>query len=88
MWNVIHPVCYTTCYRFLDQQQTTHLSENTYSACVCVCLSRPAILSEAVHRHGTEGSARLRQQAKEGGEDEGDQRAGVSLLAVTVLQLV
>ena len=42
---------------------------------------RSAFLGEAVHRHGTEGGPRIRHQAEEGGEDEGDQRAGMSLVA-------
>lgn len=41
-------------------------------------LSRPAVLGEAVHRHGIEGSPRIRHQAEEGGEDEGDPRTGLS----------
>lgn len=44
-----------------------------------MCVSRPAFLGEAVHRHGFEGSPRIRHQAEEGGEDEGDQRTGRSL---------
>lgn len=45
-----------------------------------MCLSRPAFLGEAVHRHGFEGSPRICHQAEEGGEDEGDQRTGMSLM--------
>lgn len=45
--------------------------------------SRPAFPGQAVHRHGTEGSPGIRHQAEEGGEDEGDQRTGSSLSAVT-----
>lgn len=44
----------------------------------CACLPRPSVLGEAVHRHGAEGSPGVRHQAEEGGEDEGDQRAGSS----------
>lgn len=51
-----------------------------------MCLSRPAFPGEAVHRHGIEGSPRIRHQAEEGGEDEGDQRTGISLGAVTPLR--
>lgn len=42
------------------------------------CLPRPTVPGEAVHRHGAEGSPGVRHQAEEGGEDEGDQRAGSS----------
>lgn len=48
-----------------------------------VCFSRPAFFGEAVHRHGIERSPRIRHQAEEGGEDEGDQRTGLSLQAFT-----
>ncbi len=47
-----------------------------------MCLSRSAFLGEAVHRHGTEGSPRIRHQAEEGGEDEGDQGTGTFEMAV------
>lgn len=51
-----------------------------------MCLSRPAFLGEAVHGHGIEGSARIHHQAEEGGEDEGDQRTGMSIKVVTPFQ--
>lgn len=82
MWNVIHPVCYFIFNKTLDQQQMIHWSECKENN-NCVCLSRPAFLGEAVHRHGIEGSPRICHQAEEGGEDEGDQRTGVCLWAVT-----
>lgn len=44
---------------------------------LCVCVFRSEIPGETVHRHGAEGGPGLRHQAEEGGEDEGDQRAGI-----------
>lgn len=68
--------------RTLDQQQMIHYQRagkiKNKNAC---CLSRPAFFGEAVHRHGIERSPRIRHQAEEGGEDEGDQRTGLSLQA-------
>lgn len=49
-------------------------------------MSRPAVPGEAVHRHGIEGSPRICHQAEEGGEDEGNQRTGISPLSATTLQ--
>lgn len=43
-----------------------------------MCLTRPAFLGEAVYGHGFKGSPRLRHQAEESREDEGDQRTGKS----------
>lgn len=66
--NVIHPVC---CLNTSRTQSAENVKKTS--------LSRPAFPGQAVHRHGTEGSPGIRHQAEEGGEDEGDQRTGLSL---------
>lgn len=54
----------------------------------CACLPRLTVLGEAVHRHGAKGSPGVRHQAEEGGEDEGDPRAGSSSPGLNLIKQV
>lgn len=83
--NVIRPICLTIFNWNLQRQQMICWSDGEENKNV-LRLSRPAFLGEAVHGHGIEGSARIHRQAEEGGEDEGDQRAGMSMKVVTPFQ--
>lgn len=82
--------CNSSCL-WLKHQQNAWLAPDDWHPLIKVqrklkkklCLSRPAFPGQAVHRHGPEGSPGIRHQAEEGGEDEGDQRTGLSLSALT-----